>query len=269
MADLERWRGWTALVTGASSGIGAEVATRLAEAGCHLVLTARREEKLRALADELVERCGVEVEVLAADLARPGAAADLVEALEARGQTIDVLVNNAGVGLVGPFAQCEGEAQMAMLRLNVSTVVELTHRLLAGMLERGRGQVVLVGSLAGYLPLPQMALYAASKAFVGSFGEALAFELRGQPVGVTTIHPGGTRSEFSERAGMTLPAPIERGMMSSAAVAEIGLRAASRGRRSVVTGWLNVLTVFLLRFVPTGLLLRVGDAIYSRLGRSR
>lgn len=264
-SELGRWRGWTALVTGASAGIGAEIAQQLAAAGCDLVLTARREAKLRDLADTLVEKHGVKAEVIASDLAEPDGPQKLIAELDARGLTVDVLVNNAGVGHVGHALDSNVEAELKMVRLNVTAVVELTHVLASRMVARGRGHVIQVGSMAAFFPIPRMATYAATKHFVGAYGDAMAYELRGAPVGVTTIHPGGTRSEFSETAGMNLPEAIDKTLMTSARVAEIGLRAAARGRRAVVTGRLNAAQVFLFRFVPTRLLMWIGDTIYKKL----
>ncbi len=265
MSDLTRWRGWTALVTGASAGIGAEMARLLAAAGCDVVLTARREERLQVLAGELSEKHGVKAEVIASDLAALDGPKKLMAELDARELAVDVLVNNAGVGLVGPMLDNTSEAELRMVQLNVMAVVELTHVLACRMVERGRGHVVQVGSMAAFLPVPRMATYAATKHFIGAYGEALAYELRGSPVGVTTIHPGGTKSEFSETAGMQLPDAISKTMMTSAQVAKIGLVAAARGRRSIVTGFMNVAQVFLFRLVPTRLLVWIGDTIYKKL----
>ena len=265
MSDLGAWRGWTALVTGASAGIGAEMARVLAAAGCNLVLTARREEKLRALADEVVAAHGVSAEVVASDLSEPDGPSKLVAELDARGIEVDVLVNNAGVGHVGHALEQDLGAELQMVRLNVLAVVELTHVLAKRMVERGRGHVVQVGSMAAYMPVPRMATYAATKHFVGAYGDAMAYELRDTPVGMTTIHPGGTRSEFSERAGMNLPESVDKMLMTSAQVADIGIRAAGRGRRSIVTGFANAAQVFLFRFVPKRMLLWIGNTIYKRL----
>jgi len=237
----------------------------LAAADCELVLTARREARLEALAAELREAHGVSVHVVASDLSTLDGPARLVSTLAERGLEVDVLVNNAGVGRVGPILDADADAELAMVRLNVTAVVELTHALARGMRERGRGHVVLVGSVAAFMPIPRMGTYAATKHFVGAFGDALSYELRDSAVGVTTIHPGGTRSEFSDTAGMRLPEIIEGSLMTSRQVADIGLRAAGRGRRSVVTGFANALQVFLFRFAPRVALLWIGDTIYKRL----
>ncbi len=170
MADLSRFRGWTALVTGASSGIGAEMARLLAGAGCKLVLVARREDKLRALADEIGG-----AEVVVADLGRPEGPGELEAALAERGLEVDLLVNNAGVGITRHFAADDRSSQLGMIQLNVTAVTDLTHRLLPGMVARRRGHVVLVGSVAAFAAVPRFGVYAATKAFVKHLGEALWF----------------------------------------------------------------------------------------------
>ncbi len=252
-------------MTGASAGIGEAMARQLAAAGTHLVLVARRESKLRELAEELRSAHGVEAEVVAADLARPDAVAELVRSLEERGLSIDLLINNAGIAATGFVAEGDDATHGRMVQVNVAAPTELIARLVPGMLERRRGHVLNVGSMAAFTPIPRMAGYAGSKAYLHAFSEALWFELRRTPVGVTALHPGGTRSEFVDKAGMKLTARYERAMMSSEDVARIGLRAAARRKRWVVPGPLNRLGIALLAFVPTRLVMRIFDRVYADL----
>ncbi|HEV8547473.1 MAG TPA: SDR family oxidoreductase, partial [Polyangiaceae bacterium] len=186
----------TALVTGASSGIGKELARRFVAAGHGVVLVARRLPLLEALADELRPKGGDKVSVIACDLASLGGVERVLAELASRGLAIDFLVNNAGVGTTGAFHDSAAEREVAMVELNVTAVVHLTRGLLSGMLARGQGRILNIGSTAGFQPGPYMATYYASKAFVNHFSEALAYELRGTGVSVTVSCPGPTRTEF-------------------------------------------------------------------------
>ena len=193
----------TALVTGSSSGIGAEIARELARRGHGLTLVARREDKLKALADEITDAHGVRTEVIAADLADAASRAELPGVLEQRGLTPDILVNNAGFTTMGPVARAEHSAEVAMVRTNVEAVVDLCTLFVAGMVTRHRGAVLNTASTAAFQPLPGQACYGASKAFVLSYGRALGAELRGKGVTVTTLCPGPVETGFAEAAGMT------------------------------------------------------------------
>lgn len=265
MIETNAWKGWRALVTGASAGIGDAIARRLAAGGVHLVLTARRADRLEALAAELRAQHGVEVDVFPADLGQPDGPEALVEAIEARGLAIDLLVNNAGLGAAGPFAKSSLSRELLAVQVNVVAVVALTHRLLPAMVARGRGHVVFVGSIAAYMSIPLMASYAGTKAYIRRFSEGLAHELRETGVGVTAIHPGGTVTEFGDQAGMTLGKTEERVMMTADAVARIGLEGAARGRMSVITGWFNRVTVWLMQALPRALSLRIAHGLYAKI----
>jgi short-subunit dehydrogenase len=194
----ERYGDW-ALVTGASSGIGAEFARALAREGISCVLAARREERMRALADELEKEHGVATRVVAVDLADVDGAVELARAVV--DLPVGVLVNNAGFGLAGRFSKLDGERMRQMVVLNCVAPVVLTHELLPRMLEAGRGAVIVTGSVAGKQPLPLHAVYSATKAFDQHFGESLWGELRGTGVDVLVLEPGSTESEFHETAG--------------------------------------------------------------------
>ena len=248
----------TALITGASAGIGLELARRFAAGGYALALTARRGDELARIADELKGRYGVPVHVFPLDLAEPGGPAKLHERVTAAGLTVDVLVNNAGFGTLGRFLDTPLEQELAMIRLNVSALAELCGRFVPAMVARGSGRVLNVGSVAGFQPGPLMAMYYATKAFVLSFSEALWVELLGTGVSVTCLAPGPVHTEFAARAGMTRTRLFTGGnVMTAAAVADAGYRATLAGKRLEVPGLRNKLLTFAVRFAPRRLVLRV------------
>jgi uncharacterized protein len=242
--------GWRALVTGASSGIGASLAVELAARGADLVLTARREDRLLALARDLGARHAVDVRVVAADLTDPAAAATLFERTEGEGVAIDLLVNNAGFGIWRSFLSTPWSTCEAMLHVNVVSLTRLTHLFLPKMLERRRGHVMNVSSIGAFSPCPNYAVYAPSKVYVRNFSESLDAELTGTGVRAIAICPGGTTTEFIERAGQKLKAGSGKFMMTADEVARIAVDKMLAGRRTVVTGVLNAIGMWLLRFVP-------------------
>ena len=240
----------TALVTGASSGIGKELARLFAADGHAVVLVARRLPLLEELASELRQRHGVSAAAIACDLAAPGGVAALLAELAARGLVVDFLVNNAGVGTTGRFVDSPAEREVAMTELNVTAVVRLTHALLPGMLARGEGRVLNIGSTAGFQPGAYMATYYASKAFVNHFSEALAHELRGTGVTVTLSCPGPTRTEFGRVSGVDQSKLFKMSTAPAERVAREAYRALFSGRVLVIHGFLNWLGVELLRVGP-------------------
>jgi len=242
----------TALVTGASSGIGLELARALARRDHDLVLTARSVDALHALADELRSAHGVQVTVLPEDLARPGGPTALADALAAGGHRIDVLVNNAGFATHGRFDRISLETEMAEAQLNVLAPTFLMKRLLPEMVRRGAGGVLNVASTAGFQPGPGMAVYYATKAYVLHLSEAVAEELAGTGVTITALCPGPTESGFQERAGMegARLARRRRLYQDAAEVAEMGVRAFERGQRVYVPGTLNRLGTVAPRLLP-------------------
>ena len=225
----------TALVTGASAGIGRELAREFAGDGWDLVVVARREDRLRALADELAVEHDAAVEVVAMDLAEPDAADALGDAVDDLGVQVDALVNNVGVGTYGPFHESDPDEELTQLRLNVELPVRLTRQFLPGMVERDDGVVLNLSSLAAFQPGPRMAGYYASKAYVQSFSEALAEELRGTGVSVTAVCPGPVSTEFQERAGMTDSRVGSTFSHTPEEVARAGYRGAMAGDPVVVT----------------------------------
>jgi uncharacterized protein len=250
-----------ALVTGASSGIGADLARELARDGYDLVLSARTVAPMQALAAEL-EAHGANATVIAADLGQPGAAARLVSEIESRGLTIDVLVNNAGLGAIGRIDQMDPQRIGDMLQVNVVALTELTRLLLPGMVARRHGKVLLVASTASFQPGPRMAVYFATKAYVLSLGEALAYELRGTGVTVTTLCPGATATNFFTVAGAAEIALHPA--MSAAKVARLGYRAMKAGRRVVIAGLLNRVLAVAGRHAPHSLTLPATNALMAR-----
>ncbi|MEZ6189293.1 MAG: SDR family oxidoreductase [Planctomycetota bacterium] len=242
--------GRRALVTGSSSGIGAALARELARHGAHLVLVARREERLQALAEELRAAHGVEVAVHAADLLDAEARAGLFAATEGAGVAIDVLVNNAGLGSYEAFLDSSWEALERILELNVRALTHLTRLFVPAMVARGRGNVMNIASTGAYMSCPDFAVYTASKVYVRNLTEALDFELKGTGVRALAICPGGTYTEFLDHAGQTLKAGSSLAMMSAERCARISVKKMLRGRRTVIVGWLNVLSMFWMRFLP-------------------
>ena len=255
----ERLTGKWALVTGASGGLGAAFATALAERGANLVLAARRKDEMERLAHDLKQMHQVEVTVEGADLSVPGSGRTLHESLRARGIAIDLLVNNAGLGMYGDFAGQPIDAVLAMLQLNVASLVELTHLFAGDMVARGRGHVMLVASLTAYQPIPTYAAYAASKAFVLSFGEALHAELAGRGVVLTVLSPGLMDTGFLGVAGQVPTASVKRMMMKPRPVVDIGLNALFKGRSSVIAGSMNNVMAFANRLTTRSLQARVAQ----------
>jgi len=263
---MERGRGWTlipkggyaggmaetVLITGASGGIGEEFAKLFAARGDHLVLASRNGEKLERLAASLSP---ARVEPLAIDLSTADAPAKVQSFLDAKGIAVDILVNNAGFGTFGAFAENPLEDELAQIQLNVTTLTHLTKLLLPGMLRRGRGKILNVASTAAFQPGPLMAVYYATKAYVLSFSEALANELKGSGVTVTCLCPGGTRTGFMARAKMGDPEVLSKKsvMMDAAVVARRGIDALMKGKRLVIPGLLNKLLAHSTRLGSRGL----------------
>ncbi|MFY9826708.1 MAG: SDR family oxidoreductase [Thermoanaerobaculia bacterium] len=266
MANETLTAGQTALVTGASGGIGLELARQFAAGGYGLVLVARSGGKLEELAGELRNRYGVAARAMAADLSRPESPAELARELEQAGVAVDVLVNNAGFGTYGPFAENDLHAVLEELQLNVVALTHLTRQLLPGMLARRRGGVLNVASTAAFQPGPLMAVYYATKAYVLSFSEALAEELRGLGLTVSALCPGPTVTGFQKRADMEgsglFSGPIR--VMDAATVARAGYEGFRAGRRIVIPGLVNKLVIQSLRISPRGLVTRIVRGLQAR-----
>jgi len=249
-----------AVVTGASSGIGYELARILAREGHDLVLVARSGAKLAELADGLRVEHRVTTKILPKDLADPAAPRGVAAKLAADGAHVDVLVNSAGFASYGTFVDADLENELRMIQVNVAALTALTGLLAPGMVERGSGRILNVASTAAFQPGPLMAVYYATKAYVLSFSEAIANELEGTGVTVTALCPGPTASGFQERAAMTESGLVQGGLMPAAEVAEAGYRALTRGKRVEVPGIRNAVGAQLPRIVPR----RAATAIIRR-----
>jgi len=258
MAGGKPGEGQRALVTGASMGIGVDLAECLARDGYDLILAARGETALTAVADRLSGAYGVQAAVFAVDLGTQGGGSRLAQAIKAAGLSVDVLVNNAGFGMAGGFAGSDFGPQLGMIDLNVRALVELTHIYWPNMLAKNRGGVLNVASMAAFVPGPLMAVYYASKAFVLSFSEALWEEARGSGVHVSCLCPGATKSKFRERAGTGSTRFGQTAVvMESMPVAEAGYAGFRNNQAVVITGKGNRRTVRMVPFLPRKIVLKM------------
>jgi short-subunit dehydrogenase len=251
----------TALITGASAGLGLEYARLFAADKHDLVLVARRKDRLDALAAELAAAHGVKVHVVAADLMEPAAAQQIVDAVAALGVTVEYLVNNAGFGTNGTFWELDAAKERGMIEVNITALVVLTRAFLPGMVQRKRGRVLNIGSTAGFQPGPYMAGYYASKAFVNSFTEGLAYELRGTGVTATVSCPGATATEFALVAGNEKSKLFKMGAMTAAEVAADGYRAMMAGSPMVVHGLKNKFSAWSVRLSPRALVTAIAASL--------
>lgn len=252
----------TALVTGASTGIGAVFAQELAQRGCSLILTARSQDRLNLLAHQLQQQYKINTWVIPADLQQPTAVADLIQAIQGQAQPVDILVNNAGFSTQGAFHTIDPEQEAALIQVNVAALVALTHAFLPGMVERRSGLVVNVASVLGFYPLPYQAVYSASKAFVRSLTEALWAEYQGSGVQFFALCPGPTATEFFQRMGKDL----RMQKMSPEAVVRFAFRAMERGAPWGIPGWQNrLLSGWLPAMTPRPWLLKQLAQVSRRL----
>lgn len=250
MGSLKDFRGRWALVTGASAGIGVALARELAAQGAKLILTARRKDRLNALAAELSVK-GCEVRTVPADLSDPAAPQQIYDATEGAGLAVDILIDNAGLGQFGAFVTNAIEQELSQVRVNCEAVVHVARLFVPRMVERRRGWVLITASTASFQPLPYFSTYAATKAFDRFFAVGLAHEVARFGVQVTALCPGPTESEFFDvaRAGV-----MRRGVQSAEAVARIGIRALARGKKTVIPNLTGRSTAFAARLFPTGMI---------------
>lgn len=246
--------GKTALVTGASSGLGVEFARELARLGCKLVIVARREELLKQVQQDINRQHGVDVVAVTLDLAQPDAPKALHDLLRQQQIEIEVLVNNAGFGLFGQDLDIPLARTTEMLQLDIVALTQLSKLFAKDMVKRGSGYLLQVASVAAFQPSPTYAAYGAAKAYVLSYGNALNFELRGSGVSCTVVSPGVTATEFLKVAGQKKNWFHNATMMTSEQVARAGIRAMLSRRYGIVTGWVNAASAFLTRFTPRPLL---------------
>ena len=249
----------TTLITGASTGIGAAFARKLAARGRNVLLVARSEDKLIALCNELGRLTSIRAQYVALDLQQPDAGAQLLEETKKRELEIDMLINNAGFGSMGDLAKLDLDRELEMIQLNVRAVVDLTHRFLGPMRERQRGAIINVASTAGFQAVPYMATYAATKAFVLSFSEALWEENRPLGVKVMALCPGVTDTNFFEASRMQRPPA--RTSQTPDQVVDVAMRGLARGKSSVISGWTNFFMIEAQRAVPRSLVLRGAGAV--------
>jgi short-subunit dehydrogenase len=257
----------TVLLTGASFGIGYEMAKLFAADHYALVLVARSEEKLAEVAAELNQMGAASTLVIAKDLNQPDAVDEIFKTITAQNISIDVLVNNAGFGDHGSFAETSWEKEAAMIQVNIVALMHLCKLFLPAMLRGQQGRIVNVASIAAFQPGPYMAVYYATKAFVLSFSEALASECAGSGVSVTALCPGPTTSEFQARANIEQTRMVKTGllkMMDAATVAKIGYRGMLAGKRVVITGMMNKMSAHSTRFVPTRVIMALIKKIHQK-----
>jgi uncharacterized protein len=243
-------RGQWALVTGASSGLGVDFARILAEYGANLVLAARRQQRLEQVRDEITAQYGIQVEIIRIDLAQADAPQLLYDDIHARGIEIDILINNAGSGVYGEFVHIDWEREKAMLDLDIIALTHLTKLYLRDMVERDQGYILQVASIGAYQPSPLYATYAAAKAYVLNFSQAVSYELRHTNVHMAVVSPGITRSEFLEVAGQQPTLYQRLTVMASATVTRQAIDGMLRGRVPILPGLLTALTARGVRLIP-------------------
>jgi hypothetical protein len=256
----------TALVTGASSGIGAEFARQLAASGMDVVLVARRADRLEQQRAELEQQHKVRCTTIVKDLSQSGAAEQVFAETEGKGLKVDWLVNNAGFGTNGFFAELPLEREIEEIDLNIGALVALARLYLPGMLARGRGQIINLGSVGSFVPTPYMATYSATKAFILSFSEAIANEVSGKGVGVLALCPGATKTEFQAVAGVSENVP-EFSYMTSEAVVRQAIAAAKSGKRTLVPGWMNKIMIGSTRLTPRTVLVNMAGSMFAPKAR--
>ncbi|HEV3103666.1 MAG TPA: SDR family oxidoreductase [Candidatus Dormibacteraeota bacterium] len=255
----------TALITGASGGIGYELALLFARDGYDCILVARSPDKLKGLAERLESEQRVKTLVLAKDLSKPTAVDEIFEEVTAASMHVDVLVNNAGFPVFGPFVDTDLRVELEMLQVNVIALTALTKLFLRGMVERRAGRILNLASTAAFLPGPLMAVYYASKAYVLSFSQALSNELRGTGVTVTALSPGPTRTGFQKRGVMEDSRLVQGQIADAASVALAGYRGLMAGKTIVIPGFTNKLIPWVVRLSPRGVVTRVVRRMQERV----
>ncbi len=260
---MSEWKGQTALVTGASYGIGTAFAQTLAAAGAHLILTARSRDRLEMLANELRRQYGVNVTLIEADLAQPDAPQFIFDEVQRQGLRVDLLVNNAGFGVAGDFAKLPLERQLEMIQVNVTALVALAHLFVQPMLQRRAGAILNVSSTAAFQGVPYFAVYSGTKSFILIFSEALWAECRDQGVRVSALCPGATESNFGAVAGTT-QRKLRGKVQTAEEVVDAALDALAHGRSHVVTGVNNKLMVQVERFVSRKTAVSAAERLFKQ-----
>ena len=258
---MQKFSGQTALITGASSGIGMEFARALAKAGSHLVLVARREDRLQALKKELVEAHNIRVDVISADLSSVKGSEELIDIIDKKRLSIDILINNAGFGYEGEFVSQNVQRLQEMIGLNVTSLTLLAKHFGELMAKKQSGYILLTSSIGGFTPCPRIAVYDATKAYVLLLGQALHNEFKKNKVVVTTLCPGATRTEFFDVAGQTLNPLVSMTLMTAHVVVMKSLRGLLTGKSVVIPGLMNKLTVLGLWFLPRPLMAPIAKMV--------
>lgn len=252
-----------ALITGASSGIGMELAKIMARKGHDLILVARRKEAMETLAVELRETHAISVTVFEKDLSRPAASQELYTDIKAADLEVSILVNNAGFGYKANFVDAPQQSSLDMLQLNITSLTDLTRLFLPDMIARKRGKLMHVGSTGSFSPIPTMSVYGATKAYVLSFNDALSEELRGTGVTTTVLCPGATITGFGKHADVETSFMFRFTAMTADTVARQAYNAMMKGKRRIITGLFNKLMVLSIPFVPSGMLLKMSKILMS------
>lgn len=256
----------TALITGASNGIGLELAKIHAANGHHLILVARSINKLEELKQQLEQQHHIQVHILQQDLAQPDAARQVYEQVKAKGLRVDYLINNAGFGDFGLFVETDWNKEAQMIQLNITTLTQLTKLFVQDMVKQGSGKVMNVASTAAFQPGPTMAVYYATKAYVLHFSEAIDNELREQGVTVTALCPGATESGFQAAAAMEESALVKgRKLPSAKEVAEFGFKAMMKGKPVAIHGWRNYVLANSVRFLPRSWVVKVARKVQDKV----
>jgi short-subunit dehydrogenase len=251
----------TVLITGASNCIGYELSKVFASKGCDLFLVARREEKLTQIAEELNKTHHAYVKILVKDLSNPKTPEKIFDIIQSERRTLDILVNNSGFGITGSFVDSDLDLTLKMMQLHMNSLVSLTRLFLPGMLEYGHGKILNVASTCSFAPVPTMAIYAASKAFILSFSRALSQELKETNIQITALCPDISHTGFYKHAGTIRPGEQKISGMNAEKVAQIGYRALLSGQTVVIPGFYNQLLVFLSRFFPSPVIRRLSQSM--------
>lgn len=254
-----------ALITGASRGIGREIASLLAEKGYHLLLTARSETELREFSESLEKQYSIKAFYFVADLSNKTTVTDLVQWCTQQTNTLSILVNNAGYGLFGQFSDLSLQEQLDMLNLNISSVVELTHRLLPLLSTQKQAYILNIASTAAYQAVPSLAVYSATKSFILSFSRAIRYELKNTPISVSCLCPGPTETGFASRAGLDDFADLAAKFnMSPKKVAEAGLNGLFHKKAEIIPGFTNRISAFGTRLLPKALIEKIAAGLYQK-----
>jgi short-subunit dehydrogenase len=259
----EKMTGNYALVTGASKGIGKEIALQLAQRGYNLLLSARSDQELAQLGTEIEEKHKVRASWFSADLSKPGTVKELASWVNGETDNLSILINNAGFGIWGSFDKLELAAQLEMIQLNVNAVLELTHHLLPSLKTQKQAYILNVASTAAYQAMPTMASYAASKSFILSYSRAISYELKDSNVSVSCLSPGPTATGFGSRAGLDAFAELaDKFNMPAALVAQIGLKGMFNQKPEIIAGFLNKVSAFGATLLPKALIERISANLY-------